>query len=635
MAVGVEGLDATPGSAAGPLRKIGAMAEAVASTMRELPAGTAVEWDHTEREQVIAALDAVVKDLTVYSGKVLLAHRQDGRWANGQDRDFTDWRARTSGAGRGRARGELEVAEVLEEIPELAEAVSDGSAGLEHARALGRLRAGASPAVKDALVNGAAGELLARTKGLSAPELAREAKKVAAEIDARAAQEAFDAVWRRRAVHTRRSGGARVGEWVLDEVSGAIVETALDAVCGVPAKSDLRTRDQRRADALVTMASRVLQVGADLTGAQVRPHIAVVVDAGTWSAVQQHLAEAEAADAAVIAGAVGTATAGAKPAGAPVAKEATPTSGVALPAPSPLPDVAPAELEDGTLVPLGELARLLCDCEMTRVVMGAGSVPMDVGQTVRTYTKEIRRAVVTRDRTCQWPGCSIKAAWCEVHHIRWYSRGGPTSVDNGITMCTFHHHRVHDSHIRIEVLSDGFAFHHRDGRVIGSTHRRPVSRRTRSSHGEPVLGGFEAGAVSTPTPPPGAAALLASWPPRLQDDAAARPEPGPPVRSPDPPTGGLPGRESPDRRGTPVTTALRRSGAQDAPPRAGGKASSPTSSRPLPGHPRRRDGTRRGDARTRDDDARAGGRRTSRAGRPAPPVPGDDHVSQRDPDPRF
>src|SRR5690606_1589053 len=48
-----------------------------------------------------------------------------------------------------------------------------------------------------------------------------------------------------------------------------------------------------RVDALVTMSSRVLTVGADLNGAQVRPHLALVVDDATWAAARRHADEVD------------------------------------------------------------------------------------------------------------------------------------------------------------------------------------------------------------------------------------------------------------------------------------------------------------------------------------------------------
>ncbi|WP_341361147.1 DUF222 domain-containing protein [Georgenia sp. M64] len=460
---------------------------------------------------VIEGLDAALRELTLYRGEVLLAHWQGGSWSTGRDRDFPDWRARVTGAGRGAALGELQVAEGLELMPEVAAAVAGGELTLEHARVLARVRAGGSREVKESLTGAVVADLVERGKSLSAPELAREARKVAARIDAQAAQESYTAVWRRRKVTTARvAGGGRRGEWFLDDVGAVIVETALDAVVGTPAKDDTRSREQRWADALVMMAGRVLQVGNDLTGAQVRPHLALLVQDRTWAALRlwrrQHASadpaagadgsrECDGADGSrgddgtgasdTPAGAVFGLTGGARPevgctfvSGRPGPRASGPGAagpGAAGPgaAVAGLPDVDPGELEDGTVIPLGELERLMCDCEVTRMVVDATGVPLDVGQTQRTYAKELRRAVTTRDRHCQWPGCAIRASWCEVHHLWWYSRGGPTSVELGLTVCSFHHHRIHDEHVSVTILADGYDFQHRDGRPIGTT-RRPA-----------------------------------------------------------------------------------------------------------------------------------------------------------------
>jgi len=492
-------------TATGPASLLAGLRAAVAVLAAGAPATAAHEWGHGEREGVITALDAVIKDVTLYRGTVLLAHRQDGRWGSARDRDYADWRARTTGAGRGAALGELQVAEGLQAMPEVATAVAAGDLTLEHAKALARLRAGASDEVKKALDAGMAADLATKGKDLTAPELAKTAKKAAATIDARAAQDSFEATWRRRSVTTARTGGARTGAWVLDEVSGTIVATALDAVAGAPAADDDRTRAQRLADALVTMASRTLQVGSDLNGAQIRPHLALITDQETWAAARRHHHAVEDATAAAVEAVHGNGAAfGLDADGRPrttiivettSARAATDGAGGGpggcgrtggtgrRPAPGlpALPAVAPAELEDGTLVPLGELVRLMCDCEMTRVVMDADSQVLDVGATQRTYAKEIRRAVTTRDRHCQWPACRIRASWSEVHHIVWYSRGGPTSVANGITACTYHHHVIHRDHIRIVPLADGFAFYRSDGSLVGTTKRDGRPGRGRSS----------------------------------------------------------------------------------------------------------------------------------------------------------
>lgn len=365
------------------------------------------------------------------------------------DRDFADYRARMTGAGRGAALGEQRLAQGLEELPALAEAVQQGALCLEHATTVTRWHKTASREVRDALDGGGLEELVAKAtgRGWSAPELGTAARAWAAQVDAEAAQRVFDAAHRRRAVRMRKQAGGVVGEFFLDPVAGEQLRTALEAVAGRPGADDERTREQRMADALGTMAARTLQVGADRIGAQVRPHICLLVTEQTWTGIlaRRHTTEPH-PDAPSTAGPDGPSTA--CPDGASAAcpdgssprslhaPSATGPDGASATGPGgssrvPWPDVAAGQLEDGTIVPLGELERLMCDSEVTRMVMSAQGVPLDVGRTQRTYTKELRRAVLARDRRCMWPTCRIRASWAEVHHITWFSRGGVTSLAQG------------------------------------------------------------------------------------------------------------------------------------------------------------------------------------------------------------
>ncbi|MBD8061407.1 hypothetical protein [Oceanitalea stevensii] len=112
----------------------------VAALLSGAPGTGAGGWTGEEREAVVAELDAAIQELTVYRGQVLLAHRNDGRWGSVQDRDFADYRSRSTGIGRGAAVGDLRLAEGLEAMPAVAGAVERGEVTLEHARALTRLR---------------------------------------------------------------------------------------------------------------------------------------------------------------------------------------------------------------------------------------------------------------------------------------------------------------------------------------------------------------------------------------------------------------------------------------------------------------------------------------------------------------
>jgi len=74
--------------------------------------------------------------------------------------------------------------------------------------------------------------------------------------------------------------------------------------------------------------------------------------------------------------------------------------------------------------------------------LGGPSLPLDIGY-AGTVPAGIRRAVLLRDRHCQWAGrCDQPAAACEVHHTRHKAHGGPTSVRDCVLLCSFHHQVV-------------------------------------------------------------------------------------------------------------------------------------------------------------------------------------------------
>src|SRR5699024_8595635 len=104
----------------------------------------------------------------------------------------------------------------------------------------------------------------------------------AAKVDAAAAQEEFEAVYRRRSLTMRKQAGGVAGEFFLDPVAGEQLRIALEAIAGRPGRDEQRTREQRLADALTTLSGRVLAAGADRAGAQVRPHLALLVSEETW-----------------------------------------------------------------------------------------------------------------------------------------------------------------------------------------------------------------------------------------------------------------------------------------------------------------------------------------------------------------
>ncbi|NUU17799.1 DUF222 domain-containing protein, partial [Cellulomonas humilata] len=162
----------------------------------------------------------------------------------------------------------------------------------------------------------------------------------------------------------------------LDRVAGETLRVALDAMGQYG--DETRSPGQAAADALAMLAEGAC-AGARPTaasgGGSVRPASgetgpgAGASDAGVTSGTVSRPHVSLLVPAETVAELLAHQRAGADVACAPVVL--------------PWGTVAPATLEDGTPVPMTELARALCEADITRIVMSAESLPLDVGRTKR------------------------------------------------------------------------------------------------------------------------------------------------------------------------------------------------------------------------------------------------------------
>ncbi|UPL13537.1 HNH endonuclease signature motif containing protein [Microbacterium galbinum] len=97
-----------------------------------------------------------------------------------------------------------------------------------------------------------------------------------------------------------------------------------------------------------------------------------------------------------------------------------------------------------TPVSLATARHTACGGSIQRVTSDPTGRIIGIDSTDRVFTVHQRRAITLRDRECLIPGCHVPAAWCEIHHVTEHSRGGPTTTDNGVTLC-WHHHRTLDT----------------------------------------------------------------------------------------------------------------------------------------------------------------------------------------------
>ncbi|MHA7278113.1 HNH endonuclease signature motif containing protein, partial [Arthrobacter sp. Hz1] len=105
----------------------------------------------------------------------------------------------------------------------------------------------------------------------------------------------------------------------------------------------------------------------------------------------------------------------------------------------------------GGLLSARSIRRIACDADILPVVLGSRGQILDVGRPRRLFPPTLRKALTARDGGCAFPDCMIPSPWTDAHHIFPFSRGGPTTTDNGVLLCTRHHHLLHQNEWAIEV----------------------------------------------------------------------------------------------------------------------------------------------------------------------------------------
>ena len=407
----------------GPLDAVRDGLTDVADTLKAL--GPQVPQRHDAGSLDVADLDACIASLKRVEGATAAiksrlvaclagARAHDAAGMNGTDAYLRN----RMGISAREARKQAELARSLEGMDDTTDALADGRLGPEQAAALGRAarrgHLGSPDDVQKRLLGDAT---------TSSPEQLNEKIR-------RAEQEADDdalrrdenrAHARRRAWCSRRDDGMWQLHALLDPVGGEAVATAIRAFTTPDAPQtpirERRSPEQRTADGLVAAADAAMSAGAPVAGG-IRPHVSIIVrpehepTPATDDAPDGHAGRS-----------------GRDPTGSPVdAKPPRPT----------------ATTSNGATISPDAAERLLCDARLTRIVMNARSQVLDVGRATRTWSPAQRTAITARDRHCRGPGCDRPPDWCHIHHIRWWSKGGRTDLDNGILLCTRHHRLVHE-----------------------------------------------------------------------------------------------------------------------------------------------------------------------------------------------
>jgi hypothetical protein len=293
------------------------------------------------------------------------------------------------------ARQRIRHARALRTLPAVEDAWAKGEIDRSH---LVTLLGARTPRTKDAFARDHE-MLLDAARTVAFDDFKRHCDRWAAIVDLDGAEQGADADRAAREVYLSRSyGGMWFGRMTLDPVSGDIVNTTLSMIerelfdadwaaakeflGREPLVTDLaRTPSQRRADALVEMATRARTAPPD--GRRPAPLFTVVVDYPT------------------LAGPV-------------------------------------LELFNRTVLTPATAARHLLEADVERIVFDGRSRVLDVGRRRRFFRGALRRAIEVRDRTCGHPYCDEVPERPEIDHIHEAAKGGETTQENAELRCGFH-----------------------------------------------------------------------------------------------------------------------------------------------------------------------------------------------------
>ena len=362
-------------------------------------------------EDEIAVLAAQV-DVGMY--RLLTCIRrfdESEEWGHQGARTCADWLAWRIGLAPGAAREKVRVARALGRLPAIDAAMASGRLSYAKVRALTRV---ATPTNEAQLV-----EIALAATGAQLERMCRRFRRLIDDGAIPGMEAAVDPSCDPRGVRVRNTDAGHVRiEVTLDPADAALVLAAIDrvrdqlrAVTTTPKRASAETRARNREpmvanrlDGLIAMAERTMAPAPQTDGANanIAPVPQVVI----------HL------DQAVLG-----------------------------------PDGArDAYLDDGTRVSAETFRRMSCDSALVAVTTGESGEVLDVGRKTRVVPTAIRRALWSRDRGCRFPMCSNRR-FVDAHHVHHWAHGGPTSLDNLVLLCSFHHRLLHEGGLKVSIAA--------------------------------------------------------------------------------------------------------------------------------------------------------------------------------------
>jgi hypothetical protein len=371
--------------------------ESLALEVKELSQRPLEGVDDDELQASIEALGRLETMLVAERSRLIGEWDRRGAWRSTGAKTASAALASMDGSSKQECGARLRLERSLRHLPVVREALRAGDIREAHARVLARAR---NPRSAMAMARDEA-MLVHHAVSMPFASFVRAVQYWSLRADPDGADEDdLDRRERRHVSLDQTFAGMWSGTTLLDPISGEIVGSELERLeqqlfeadwlearerlGRTPVVGELaRTPGQRRADALVEMATR--SAGSD--GSAARPLFQVLLGSDAFSHVLQL------------------------------------ASGQVLPPSALLPWLSSADLE-----------RYLFDGGRQRVI----SVSYR-----RTFDGALRDLIKVRDQFCYHPTCDEPASRCQIDHIEPWAAGGVTAQENGRLACGFHNRLRH------------------------------------------------------------------------------------------------------------------------------------------------------------------------------------------------
>ena len=388
-----------------------------------------------EIAELSARIDAAVYELLV---RIRRFDELEG-WSGATS--YPQWLSWRANLAPGTAREYVRVAHALAKLPKTSDALRRGQVSYSKVRAITRV---ATPATEDRLLH------LAR-QGTAAhlEQIVRAWRLCDRQHEGREDRE------RRRnhrlSIYPDADGMFVVRGRLTPEVGAVVrraIEAASDQLYQETKEAEPKNLDSpgcRQADALGLIAESALAAKLDTGAAGDRYQVVVHVDPDTLKEDVSAETQAEAGEC----------------------------DGSSCSTASPSAGQAALEEAGGIRVSAETSRRLACDAGKVVMRHDADGNILDVGRKTRTISPALRRALASRDRHCQFPGC--EATRCDAHHVQHWADGGATKLENLVLLCRRHHRLVHEEGFGLTLDAEGRPqFTHATGRPLPTAPALPA-----------------------------------------------------------------------------------------------------------------------------------------------------------------